>query len=191
MTVTLVNVLKEEWQIKDELNHLADKLSAMNCALRPIKEQKVIDWEKLWGVELPATYRRFITEIADGVVLPRTTVVPLEKSMTTARGSNWLPSQLPPDFLQKPFLYERDFNPDSMPNYEKIVGRMSDEEYSMWWLQHLHGTNLVADFGNDKSLFLIVSGNSHGQVWADYSAVGRGYERCDWDFLDFILRFVV
>lgn len=183
--------MKEEWQVRAELNQLADKLSAMNCALRPIKEQKVIDWENRWGVKLPETYRRFIIEIADGIVLPRTTVVPLEKSMTTARGSNWLPSQLPSDFLQKPFLHEADFNPDFIPNYEKIVGRMSDDEYSMWWLGHLNGTILVADFGDDKSSFLIVNGNSRGQVWADNTAVGNGYERSDWDFLDFILRFAV
>lgn len=183
--------MKEEWQISKELNELADKLSSMNCPLRPIKEQKVIDWEHQWGVKLPETYRRFIIDIADGLTIPRATVVPLEKSMTTARGSNWLPSQLPRDFLQKPFLHEDDFNPDSIPNYEKIVFRMTDDEYSMWWLQHLNGTILVADFGDDKSLFLVVNGNSRGQVWADCTAVGAGYERTDWDFLDFVLRVAV
>lgn len=183
--------MKEEWQIAKELNELADKLSAMNCSLRPVQEQKVIAWEQQWGVQLPETYRRFITEIADGLTFTRTTVLPLEESMTTTRGSNWLPSQLPADFLKKPFLPEADFNPDYIPNYEKIVSRMSDDEYSMWWLQHLNGTILVADFGEDRSSFLVVTGKSRGQIWADYTVAGNGYERADWDFLDFIRRVAV
>ena len=121
--------MKEDWVITEELDQLADKLSTMKCPLRPIKEQNVIDWEEQWGVKLPESYRRFIIEITDGLTLARTKVIPLEEAMTTARGSTWLPSQLPPDFLQKPFLYDTDFNPDFIPDYEKIVGRTDDEQY--------------------------------------------------------------
>lgn len=183
--------MKEDWVITKELDQLADKLSTMKCPLRPIKEQNVIDWEEQWGVKLPESYRRFIIEITDGLTLARTKVIPLEEAMTTARGSTWLPSQLPPDFLQKPFLYAKDFNPDFIPDYEKIVGRMDDEQYSLWWLQHLHGTLLVADFGGDKSAFIVITGEARGQVWADYTVVGNGYQHADWDFLDFIGRRAV
>lgn len=180
--------MKEAWHIADELKQITEKFSTLKCALQPIEEDKVAAWESKWGVKLPENYRRFITEITDGVVMPRATLKPLEQTMTASRGSNWLPSQLPKDFLQKPFLHEDDFNPDTIPGLDDLTWRWSDEEYSKWWMEHLHGTMVISQHGNDRSSFLIITGPSRGEVWADLTSIGEGYQRADWDFLDWVLR---
>ena len=180
--------MKEDWEINKELKELAEKFANLKCALQPLSQEKVAAWEAKWGVTLPGTYRRFITEITDGVVMPRATLIPLEETMTTARGNNWLPSQLPRDFLQKPFLPEDDFNPDSIPGLDDMTWRWSDDEYSNWWMEHLHGTIVISRHKEERTSFLVVTGKSRGQVWADLTTVGEGYERADWDFLDWVLR---
>ncbi len=183
--------MKADSHVDDDMKQVSDKLTALNCALKPISNEKLVAWETKWGVELPQAYRRFITEVSDGVVMPRATLLPLEETMLVSRGSSWLPSQLPKDFLKKPFLPEDDFNPDRIPGLDDMTWRWSDEEYSKWWMEHLHGTIVISRRGEDLSTFLVVTGKTRGEVWADLTSVGEGYQRADWDFLDWILRNAV
>jgi hypothetical protein len=183
--------VKEEWQISEEIGALKHRLAALNCVLQPLAEERVRKWERQWGVTLPPSYRRFITEVADGLSMPRATLIPLEQAMATPRGNSWIPSQLPPDFLQKPFLPENDYNPDFAEEPKETAWQISDEDYALWWLQQLHGTMIICDHGNDVSTFLIVTGKACGEVWVDMTVNGNGYERADWDFLDWISRKAV
>lgn len=126
-------------------------------------------------------------EVSDGLNLPRRTVLPLTETMTTARGSNWFPDTLPADFLTKPFPYDDDFNPDYEGHRDDVVSKLShNDEYAEWWLKHFYGTLMLSDHGGDRSSFLVVTGKSRGEVWADLTVTGEGLMRAEWDFLDWL-----
>lgn len=174
--------MKSIEEIDNEITEVADTLKKLGCPLEPISEENVARWEKQWGVELPEAYRRFITQCTNGLRLNRLVLVPLEESMTTERGTNYLPEQLPADFLQKPFQYVNDFNPDQDADYESFSTR-SDDEFSMWWLTHIQGTMLISEDEDGRSTFLVVTGNARHQIWCDLTVTGEGFERSAYDFM--------
>ncbi|MCX4750008.1 SMI1/KNR4 family protein [Kitasatospora sp. NBC_01287] len=119
----------------------------------PLAEEAVRSFERVYGVRLPASYRGFLTAVADGGAGPGHGVFRLTDHLAEEDAVYELREEgRRPGFLATPFPYAQEYPGPA---------RGGRADYSV------RGTLVIAEAGCGEFHRLVVTGRSAGQVWSD------------------------
>lgn len=159
------------------------------CLNPPLSEPKVSALEFLYGIELPAGYRDFVTCVADGGAGPAYGMFSLEQALTKESGP------VPGDFFRTPFPHERAYNSYDDPNVKDLwqrveSGEIPEQEAEQWDLYQRAGALVLCHEGCGYLHFLVVTGSARGQMWLDGTCSDQGFFPLGIDFLDWYERWL-
>ena len=171
-------------------DRIFETLRKRNCYNAPLAEADVLHFEKRYGIQLPETYRRFITELGDGGKGPHGfPMFTLERALTYQRPG------VGDDFLRTPFPHTSSYNSADDVKYSEFFDKIdrhelnvSDEEIVRILMYETAGTLTLAHTGCGYFDMLVVTGPTSGQVWADGRCADYGFKPYGCDFLDWYLE---
>ncbi|MEU6713639.1 SMI1/KNR4 family protein [Nonomuraea sp. NPDC046802] len=137
---------------------IRSRLAALGYELHPVlAPARVSEFERKFAVELPGSYRSFITEVGNGGAGPFHGLWELDRSYEQ-KYEDWMPG-----FLATPFPYVEAVGPDNL-------GDDYDED------EIVTGSMIISDIGCGSFVRLIVTGATKGQVWFDHTAINDTLE---------------
>lgn len=141
-------------RIKDKVRRVPDshwmydKRATHEGRLNPaLSEDEVVAFEQEWGVTLPEEYRTFLLEVGNGGLGPGNGVVPLAEAV----------GRSPTDAFDQPFPF----------SFRQFEERRAGKDYSEELDPTQPGLLWLADPCDPwASVYLVVSGEDRGLVWA-------------------------
>jgi hypothetical protein len=144
----------------------------------PLPESEVVHVENRLGVKLPSDYRRFLTRVGGGGAGPYYGIFPPDvedpEDITSV------------DQTRKPFRWNEGFNPMEWENPCAQEDVLCDEEDEgpPFPVLLVPGALYICNYGCAIRFFLVVNGNSYGEVWIDRQADEQGLEPVCGSFLE-------
>ncbi|MFE7232850.1 SMI1/KNR4 family protein [Streptomyces sp. NPDC057596] len=138
-----------------------------------MSEDTVAGFERKYGIELPGSYRSFITTVSSGGAGPA-------YGLYEFGSSAWLRWQEDLHLLAVPFPHTGPFlpSPDRSVCAEHAPG---EEDFSPCWFT---GSLVIAEIGCGSFHRLVVTGPRRGEVWTDDLGCGHvlspGADFYDW-----------
>lgn len=145
-----------------------------------LSQEDVAAFERLQGVTLPESYRRFLTEVGDGGAGPFYGLFRLDGSDMRDLDRE---ERETAGFLATPFPHIEAWNPHRQPS----DAWMDDEEY--FHPRWVSGSLIIAEFGCGAFFRLVVTGPVRGRAWFDDRASDGGLTPGH-DFGDWYLRWL-
>ncbi|MGN9787026.1 SMI1/KNR4 family protein [Nonomuraea sp. ZG12] len=128
---------------------------------RKLSERKVAKLEKQIGIQLPDTFRVFLTEVGNGGAGPSYGMYTIEEALRLDAKEH-----VYPDFYTAPFPHTEDWTPP-------LEEQPEDYEESRW----ITGSLVLAEFGCGAFHRLVVNGPVAGEVWFDDQGSDGGVVR--------------
>jgi len=159
---SLKSMRRSDWLCKKVFGAKKHRYKLNSC----ISESEVRSFESEHGIELPAQYRSFITQIGNGGVGPNYGLFPLAKTLEHASDKEYGEFSLDKEFPHKKHwnmqcaIPTQDIPPERMQEYETF-----ENEY--FKNHHLNGSIAISDAGCGYIYLLVVSGDQAGTVWYD------------------------
>jgi len=155
----------------------------------PLNEQEVSSFEQLYNITLPAAYRAFIIEIANGGAGPAYGMFSLFQALDRHN------TVIPNDLLQTPFIHFQAYNPADDPNSIEFWqhvdnGEISQAEGDRRFLYETAGTLSLCNEGCGYYHMLVVNGPDLGQMWLDGRCSSQGFFPLGVSFLDWYERWL-
>jgi SMI1 / KNR4 family (SUKH-1) len=156
----------------------------------PLSAAELAEVEAQLQVELPGEYRSFLLEAGRGGAGPAYGLFPLRRVDGRWQWEGDGASLTDLDTLSQPFPHVEAFNPaDGLPDppdeddYDSVEA-FNEAEYAYWEQHNMvvyrpeHSIGLLSPchFGCALRAALVVSGPARGQMWADDTADGEGFE---------------
>ena len=116
----------------------------------PLPEETVAAFEREHRIILPEDYRRFVTEVGDGLAGPGYGLYPLKETVRVAN----------PVLLSRPFPHHEAWDPIPSP---EATGFDTDD-YSD---EDIQGTLCISDQGCGMGILLVLTGAERGNLWLD------------------------
>ncbi|RCG29082.1 SMI1/KNR4 family protein [Sphaerisporangium album] len=140
-----------------------------------LSTRQVTAFETKVGVELPESFRTFLTEVGNGGAGPSYGLYDIEEAfrldaMETHAG--------PPHLYASPFPHTASWNPP-------LEAQPADYEESRW----ITGSLVLAEFGCGAFHRLVVSGEIAGEVWFDDRCADDGIVR-ELDFYEWYMTWL-
>jgi hypothetical protein len=157
--------------------HLVFGAAEHNFELKPVlSEHEVSDFERRHRIVLPREYRRFLTEVGNGVAGPYYGLFPLGMIDSYEGHEPWREVGGIVGILSAPFPHADSWNTSFDPDEEGV----SDDEFQAaevanWSPELVSGAVPICHAGCCLRYWLVVSGPLAGHVWYD--------ARVDWDGL--------
>lgn len=183
-------------QLADKLRRVVQQGLALDCEghefvlYPPLSEQQVADFESRYRVQLPAGYRTFITQVANGEAGPPVSgMFPLERTLPAGLG------EIPEDFLSRPFPHVEYYNPNDDGKEQAFSlqwekGKVTEDDLNRHFLYRHSGTLNLCHEGCGHYHFLVVTGPTRGQMWIDSCGSDGGYFPLKVEFLDWYERWL-
>ena len=150
----------------------------------PIAIDEVIEIENQYDIKFPAEYRAFITTIANGGF----GLLSLQNSLLYWDGveQEKKPNK---DFLEIPFPHTFAYNPLDDPYILELGekcdrGEITDKEFRKICNYLTAGTITISLEGCGYSSFMVITGETRGQVWFNADGGSGGYIPLNLSFLD-------
>ena len=151
-----------------------------------LPETAVSDFERRYGVKLPADYRKFITSIGNGGAGPCYGIFPLGYADDAFDLSPWRQDDGRVGELSEPFPFSEEWNDlsgkPSIGLNDSAVGP-EETEYDRQWAAFekvywgstlVNGAIPICDEGCALRIYLVVTGAQEGKLWEDRRAEYAG-----------------
>jgi len=159
----------------------------------PIALEELISIENQYKIKLPAEYRAFISNIANGSFGPGR-FLSLQDSLMY-RGHVKQQNQLKNNFLAIPFTHTTAYNPDEDPYFLELgkrcdQGAISETKYEKAWDYSTAGSMTISVGGCGYCCFLVITGPTRGQIWFDGEVSDQGYIPANLSFIDWYEKWL-
>jgi hypothetical protein len=128
----------------------------------PLSKNEILAFEKRYGIQLPADFALFLTEVGNGGAGPFYGIEPLEDMLFNDLDYKKKSSKID---LTKPFPYKEPYNIDFPEDISDEELEALEKDYYAHY--HVNGRLNVSNYGCGVTIGLIVNGEDYGKMWSD------------------------